>query len=78
MSRVAVVPLKWKFDQGLHFAHAPEGHWTIEQLRGRFLVTLKIKGTISSAPEQDMGSYKSLAMAKKVATHASRKIRTLL
>ena len=62
--------MKWKQDGYLHFAHGPEGMWTIEQQRGRFLVTLDLTGTRGAT--QDMGSYKTLKLAKAVAQKAHR------
>jgi len=55
-------PLKWKQDGYLHFAHARYGMWMIEQRRGRFIVTLDLSGTRDAT--QDMGNYRSLALAK--------------
>lgn len=56
--------MKWKQDGYLHFAHGPEGMWTIEQRRGRFYVTLTLAGAHHDGADQDMGSYKTLAKAK--------------
>jgi hypothetical protein len=64
--------LTWKQDGYLHFAHAEEGMWTIEQHRGRFLVTLDLKGTRGAT--QDMGSYKTMKVAKAIAQQAHRVI----
>lgn len=58
-------PLRWKQDGYLHFAHAKEGMYVIEQHRGRFILTLTLAGTLNRAgTEQDMGFYRSLAKAK--------------
>jgi hypothetical protein len=62
-----VTPLKWKQDGYLHFAHAREGMYTIEQHRKRYIVTLTLSGASGRGADQDMGSYASLALAKKSA-----------
>lgn len=66
------LPLTWKQDGYLHFAHANEGMYTIEQRRGRFLVTLDLSGS-----EQDMGWYFSLAKAKAGAQRDHRQLEKL-
>lgn len=55
------MPLKWKQDGELHFAHVDYGMYMIEQRRGEFTMTLTLKGTSS---EQDLGSVAKLAKAK--------------
>jgi hypothetical protein len=63
-----VAPLKWKQDGYLHFAHAREGMYTIEQRRSRFIVTLSLENdSVMRGDEQQMGVYLSLTLAKKSA-----------
>jgi hypothetical protein len=62
-------PLTWKQDGYLHFSHAPEGMYTIEQRsvirRGsKFIVTLDLKGSAPGGSTQEMGVYRTLAKAK--------------
>lgn len=54
--------LKWRQDGALHFAHTDYGMYMIEQSRGRFLMTLTLKGIPG---EQDLEAASSLARAKK-------------
>jgi len=63
-------PLKWKWDNGFYFAHAPSGMWTIEQRRGRFLLTLDLPNTRNAT--QDIGNYTTSAKAKAAAGKAHR------
>lgn len=62
--------LKWRQDGYLHFAHEITGHWVIEQLRGRYILTLDLPGTCDAT--QDMGTYPSLAKAKTAAQSKHR------
>jgi hypothetical protein len=71
-------PLKWKQDGYLHFAHAREGMYTIEQHRKRFIVTLTLEnGSVMRGDEQQMGTYASLALAKKSAEQDHRALSKL-
>lgn len=69
--------LRWKQDGYLHFAHAREGMYMIEQHRGRFIVTLDLAGAARGGAEQDMGSYRSLASAKAGAQRDHRVLEKL-
>mgnify|MGYP001604298897 CR=1 FL=1 len=67
--------LKWKQDGELHFAHASYGMWMIEQRRGRFLITLTLKGTRDA--DQDYGYSTRLAGAKRDVDQAHRALSEL-
>lgn len=69
--------LRWKQDGYLHFAHSKIGMWTIEQCRGKFLLTLGLAGLSSAVPDQDMGSHSSLAKAKAQAERDDRALSKL-
>ena len=62
--KVRVAPLAWKQDGYLHFAHAKEGMYMLEQRRGKFIATLDLAGAHHSGAEQIMGTYSSSAKAK--------------
>lgn len=67
---------KWKQDGYLHFAHGPEGMWTIEQHRGRFLLSLDLPGAHRGGAGQDFGAHATLKKAKAEAWRAHRSLRT--
>lgn len=67
--------LAWRQDGYLHFAHAKEGMYTVEQRRGRFIVTLSLEGAHTG--EQEMGWYASLAKAKAGAQRDHRALEKL-
>jgi len=72
------VPLKWKQDGYLWFAHEHYGMWTIELRRRRYILTLNLrlpKGVPWEAGYQDVGSYPTL---KKAQAEAGRSHRVLL
>lgn len=66
--------LTWKWSDGFYFAHAKEGMWAIEQSRGKFILTLTLElaGAHRAGRQQDMGEFKSSALAKKEAQRAHR------
>lgn len=64
--------LTWKWSDGFYFAHAKEGMWAIEQSRGKFILTLELTGAHRAGRQQDMGEFKSSALAKKEAQRAHR------
>lgn len=64
--------LTWKWSGGFYFAHAKEGMWTIEQSRGKFILTFNLAQASFAAGRQDMGEFKSSALAKKAAQRAHR------
>jgi hypothetical protein len=59
--------LKWKQDGYLHFAHSELGMWMIEQMRGKFILTLTVNRN-----EQDFGKYSSLSKAKAYAAKSNK------
>jgi hypothetical protein len=65
-------PLKWKQDGYLYFAHAREGMYMIEQLRKKYIVTLTLSGAAGRGADQEMGSFASLALAKRSAERDHR------
>lgn len=69
--------LKWKQDGYLYFAHAREGMYMIEQRRKRYIVTLTLSGAAGRGADQDMGTYASLALAKKSAERDHRALSKL-
>ena len=75
MSRATT--LSWKQDGYLHFAHAREGMYMIEQHRGRFIVTFTLSGTSGAGADQEMGVYKTLALAKAGAQRDHRALSKL-
>ena len=64
--------LTWKWSDGFYFAHAKEGAWAIEQSRGKFILTLDLAGAHRAGARQDMGDFKSSALAKEEAQRAHR------
>jgi hypothetical protein len=62
--KVRVAPLAWKQEGYLHFAHAKEGMYILEQRRGKFIATLDLAGAHRGGAEQIMGTYPSSAKAK--------------
>jgi len=72
--RQAVPNLVWKFDDGFHFAHSAAGMWTIEQRRGRFLLSLDLPNTHDATHDatQDVGNYTTSAKAKSAAQRHNR------
>ncbi len=64
MGRRKAAPLNWKFNDGLYFAHTDYGHFTLEQERGYVRVTFNPKGFAGEDHAQDMGTYKTFALAK--------------
>ena len=71
MSRRRTEPLNWKWNDGFYFAHPYYGMWTIEQRRGRFIVSLDLRGAHHSAT-QTMGNYTTAARAKAAAARDHR------
>lgn len=71
MSRRRTEPLNWKWSDGFYFAHPHYGMWTIEQRRGRFYVTLDLKGAPHDAT-QTMGDYRTSKLAQAAAARDHR------
>jgi hypothetical protein len=61
--------LRWRQDGYLYFAHTGYGMWTIEQRRGRFEISLTLRNAVG---DQDFGSRKSLASAKREVEKADK------
>ena len=70
-------PLAWRFNDGFYFAHTTYGHFTLEQSHGKFCVKFNPVGSAGETNEQDMGTYKTLALAKASAARDHRALSKL-
>jgi hypothetical protein len=73
---MSVSKLTWKWDDGFYFAHASYGHWTIEQRRGRFYISLDLSGAHPSGT-QDFGYAPTGAKAQAEVNRAHRALSKL-